>query len=149
MERTLIIFKPDAVERRLVGEVLRRFEQKGLKIVGLKLQKLPRALVETHYEEHNEKPFFSELVEFMSSGPVLLMALEGERAIEVARKLIGATRGYEADPGTVRGDFGLSSQFNLVHGSDSAASATRELELFFAPEELLDYSLPDEKWLES
>jgi nucleoside-diphosphate kinase len=149
MERTLVILKPDAVERRLVGDLIRRFEQKGLRIVGLKLQKLPRATVAAHYAEHREKAFFSSLVDFMTSGPVVLMALEGPRAIEVVRRLMGKTKGYESEAGTIRGDLGISAQFNLVHGSDSPASAHRELDLFFRPAELEEYALPDEKWFQS
>lgn len=147
MERTLIIVKPDAVERRLVGEVVRRFERKGLKIVGLKLEKLPQEIVAKHYEEHREKPFFSSLVEFMTSGPVVLLALEGVNAIGVARKLTGATFGCEAEAGTIRGDLSVSAKFNLVHASDSSGAARRELALFFKEEEFHEYAMPDEKWM--
>ena len=149
MERTLIILKPDAVERRNIGEIMGRFERKGLKVVGLKLRRLTRETIEKHYSEHREKPFFPSLVEFMTSSPVVIMALEGPRAIAVSRKLIGSTRCFEAEPGTIRGDLGLSGQFNLVHGSDSPESAERELALFFDAGELESYGLPDEKWLES
>jgi nucleoside-diphosphate kinase len=149
MERTLIILKPDAVERRLIGEIIRRFEQKGLKLVGLKLVKLGRETVEKHYAEHRQKAFYTSLVDFMTGGPVVLMALEGNRAVDVARKLIGKTYAHEAEAGTIRGDLGLSGQYNLVHGSDSAASAARELALFFAPGEIEEYGIPDEKWLMS
>jgi len=147
MERTLIILKPDAVERRLIGEIVARFENKGLKVVGLKFNTFPKQLVEEHYSEHRAKPFFGEVVGFMTSGPVCVLALEGHRAVEVCRKLVGKTRAYEADAGTIRGDLGLSGQFNLVHGSDSPESAERELELWFRTDELVDYTLPDEKWL--
>ena len=143
-ERTLILLKPDAVQRSLCGEILRRFEAKGLKIAGMKLQALPRDLVETHYEAHREKPFFGDLVSFMTSGPVVVLALEGNSAIEVCRKMMGQTFGYQADPGTIRGDFGISSQFNLVHGSDSPEAAERELSLFFSDGEVIDYAKVDD-----
>ena len=148
MERTLIILKPDAVQRRLCGEIIRRFEHKGLKLVGLKLGTISRELAETHYAAHREKPFYPGLVRFMTSGPVVLIALEGPRAIEVVRKLMGKTFGHQAEPGTIRGDFGISSQFNLVHGSDAPESAGRELRLFFEPGELLAYDLLDDPWME-
>ncbi len=146
-QRTLILLKPDCVERRQVGEVIRRFEAKGLKIVGMKFRKLARELLEEHYAEHREKPFFDGVVSFVTSGPVVAMCLEGQNAIAVSRSMIGATRSYEAAPGSIRGDLGLSGQFNLIHGSDSPESAERELKLWFRPEELVDYELPDEKWL--
>ena len=147
MQRTLIILKPDAVERRLVGEIVGRFERKGLKIVALKFSRLPRAVVEEHYAEHRERDFFPGLVQFMTAGPVVLLVVEGNEAIEVARRLIGSTRAHEANAGTIRGDLGMSGQFNLVHGSDSPESAARELALFFRPEEIEEYALPDEGWL--
>lgn len=148
MERTLIILKPDAVQRRLCGAILGRFEAKGLKTVGLKMTRLPRDLVERHYEAHRDKPFYGDLVEFMTDGPVVLMALEGPRAVEVCRRMMGKTFGFEAEPGTIRGDFGISSQYNLIHGSDSAESAQKELELFFESDELLSYPLVDDSWLD-
>lgn len=147
MERTLIILKPDAVQRRLCGKIIERFEAKGLKLVGMKFFKIPRELAETHYEAHREKPFYGGLLEFMTAGPVVLLAIEGPRAIEVSRQMMGKTFGYQADPGTIRGDFGVSSQYNLIHGSDSAESAQRELELFFRPEELYSYPLIDDPWV--
>lgn len=146
-ERTLIIVKPDAVERRLIGEIVRRLERKGLKLVGLKMTRLPPELVAKHYEEHRDKPFYSGLQRFMTAGPVVVIAVEGTRAIEVTRRLMGATFAHQAEAGTIRGDLGLSEQFNLVHGSDSPESAARELALFFNEEELLEYALPEEKWL--
>ncbi len=146
MERTLIILKPDAVQRRLVGTIIERFERKGLKIAGMKLVKIGQELAETHYQPHRGKPFYPSLVRFMTSEPVVVMALEGFKAVDVCRKLMGKTFGHEAEPGTIRGDLGVSNQFNLVHGSDSAESAKRELELFFRPEELFRYSLADERW---
>lgn len=148
MERTLILLKPDALQRRLCGEIIARFERKGLKIVGMKLVKLPRELVETHYEAHREKPFYADLVTFMTGGPVMVLALEGASAIDVCRKLMGKTFGHQAEAGTIRGDFGVSSQFNLVHGSDSPESAARELSLFFEAGEIVSYPMIDDPWLE-
>lgn len=145
-EKTLVILKPDCVSRGLVGEVLARFERKGLKLVGMNLQVIPRETIEQHYSEHAERPFFGELCGFMTSGPVLLMAVEGPQAISVTRKLVGSTAGYEAEPGTVRGDFGVSKQANLIHASDSAESAARELELFFGGSAFVSYETPRETW---
>ena len=147
MERTLVILKPDAVDRRLVGEVIARFERKGLLLIGLKLTMISQATAEKHYEAHRGKPFYPGLLKFMTSSPAVLMALQGNRAIEVARKMMGKTFGHQAEPGTIRGDFGISSQYNLIHGSDSAESAERELRLFFAPGEILEYRTSDWKWL--
>jgi nucleoside-diphosphate kinase len=131
MNRTLILVKPDAFERRRTGEVIARFENKGLAIVALKHMTVERELAERHYEEHKDKPFFGELVEFITGGPLVAMVLEGEEAVTAARQLIGATNPLEAAPGSIRGDFGLEVQTNLVHGSDSDESATREIGLFF------------------
>ncbi len=144
MERTLIILKPDAIQRSLCGQILGRFEAKGLKIVGMKFTVLPDETVKTHYEAHADKPFYGDLVGFMTSGPVVVLALEGNEAIQVCRNMMGATFGFKADPGTIRGDFGISSQFNLVHGSDSPEAAERELGLFFSAGELFDYSKGDD-----
>lgn len=146
MERTLILLKPDAVDRRLVGDIISRFERKGLQIVGLKLSRITPQTAEKHYEAHRGKPFYPGLVKFMTGGPVVMMALEGNRAVEVARKLMGKTFGHQAEPGTIRGDLGISSQYNLIHGSDSPESAERELRLFFSPGEVLDYFTSDAKW---
>ena len=147
MERTLVLLKPDAVQRRLVGRIISRFEDKGLKIVGMKLMKVTRQLAERHYEEHREKPFFSELVSFITSSPIVAMVVEGPGAIEEVRKLMGKTNPRDAAPGTIRGDFGLSITMNLVHGSDSPASAAREIPIFFAEGEILEYSTADAPWL--
>lgn len=147
MERTLIIFKPDAVHRHLVGRILARFEEKGLRIAALKLQQLSRALAERHYAVHRDKPFFRSLVEFVTSGPVILGVLEGPGAIDVARRLLGATHGREAAPGTIRGDFGLDQQYNLVHASDGPETARQEIDLFFRPEEIVDYQRVTERWI--
>ena len=131
MSRTLILVKPDAFERRLTGEVIARFESKGLTIAALKYMTVERDLAERHYDEHRDKPFFGELVEFITGGPLVAMVLEGFEAVTAARQLIGATNPLEAAPGSIRGDFGLEVQTNLVHGSDSDESAAREVALFF------------------
>jgi nucleoside-diphosphate kinase len=139
MERTLIIFKPDAVQRGFCGEILARFERKGLQIAGMKFMMISKELAETHYAPHKGKPFYEGLVRFMTSSPVIAMALEGKGAIEICRKMMGATFGFKAESGTIRGDYGVSSSFNLIHGSDSPESAERELKLFFKPGELVDW----------
>jgi nucleoside-diphosphate kinase len=131
MSRTLILVKPDAFERRLTGEVIARFENKGLTIAALKHMTVERDLAERHYDEHRDKPFFGELVEFITGGPLVAMVLDGYEAVAAARQLIGATNPLEAAPGSIRGDFGLEVQTNLVHGSDSDESAAREVALFF------------------
>ncbi len=131
MDRTLILVKPDAFSRGLTGEVISRFERKGLNIVALKHMTVDRDLAERHYEEHRQKPFFSPLVEFITGGPLVAMVLEGFEAVTTARQVIGATNPLEAAPGSIRGDFGTEVQTNLVHGSDSPESARREVELFF------------------
>jgi nucleoside-diphosphate kinase len=130
-DRTLILIKPDAFERGLSGEVIRRFERKGLRIVALQLMHLERELAERHYHEHEGKPFFPELVEFITRGPLVAIVLEADGAIEAARQVIGATNPIEAAPGSIRGDFATEITFNLVHGSDSPNSAGREIDLFF------------------
>jgi len=131
MDRTLILVKPDAFERQLTGEVIARFERKGLRIAALKLMQLDRELAERHYAEHAEKPFFGELVDFITRGPLVAMVLEGTEAVKAARQVIGATNPLEAAMGSIRGDFATEVTFNLVHGSDSAESAQRESGLFF------------------
>ena len=131
MSRTLILVKPDAFERRPTGEVIARFERKGLELAALKLMQLDRALAERHYAEHSEKPFFAELVRFITRGPLVAMVLEGESAVEAARQVIGATNPIDASPGSIRGDYAIEVTFNLVHGSDSDESAAREITLFF------------------
>jgi nucleoside-diphosphate kinase len=133
-ERTLIILKPDAVQRKLCGEIIKRIENKGLDIVAMKRTTIPKAIAEKHYAEHAARPFFGELVSFMTGGPVVIMAVEGDEAIVVMRTLIGKTKFFEAQPGTIRGDFAFSVAENLVHGSDSPESAKREVELFFGSE---------------
>ena len=137
VERTLILIKPDAVERKLAGQILARFEHRGFEIRAAKLLTVSRELGEEHYAEHREKPFFGELVDFITSAPTLALVLEGENAIEVSRKTIGATNPANADPGTIRGDFALAMPNNLVHGSDSSESAQREIALWFGDDELV------------
>ena len=146
MERTLILLKPDAVQRSFVGEIVARFERKGLKIIGMKLMRISQELAAKHYSAHQGKPFYDGLVRFMTSNPVVALALEGHQAISVCRKLMGATFGCDAEAGTIRGDFGISNGFNLVHGSDSPAAASRELELFFSPNEIVAYERIDDPW---
>lgn len=149
MERTLIICKPDCVNRMLVGEVLRRFESKGLRLVGMKLQQSAKSQVEKHYEVHKERPFYQSLVDFMTSGPVVVAVLEGPSAISVVRNMLGATDGRQAAPGTIRGDFGLDKQFNLVHASDGPETANFEIGLFFKAEELMNYQRAADHWIVS
>jgi nucleoside-diphosphate kinase len=147
METTLIILKPDAVQRGLMGRIITRFEEKGLQIVGMKLMLIPRSLAEKHYEAHKARPFYPGLVAFMTSSPVLVMAITGNNAIAICRKMMGATFGSNADAGTIRGDFGVSNSFNLIHGSDSPEAAARELELFFAAGEVLSFERRIETWV--
>ncbi|HEU5422929.1 MAG TPA: nucleoside-diphosphate kinase [Nitrolancea sp.] len=147
VERTLIIVKPDAVQRGLVAEVLRRLERRGLKFVGLKLMRIPRELAERHYEEHREKGFYAGLVGFITSGPVVVGVIEGPDAIAVTRATAGATNPAGAAPGSIRADFGLTIGQNIIHASDSAASAAREIALFFQPAELLDYQRAIDPWI--
>ena len=131
MERTLILIKPDAFARNLSGEIIARFERKGLRLVALKHMTMTRELAERHYEEHTGKPFFEELVTFITSGPLVAMVLEGDQAVDAARQVIGATNPLEASPGSIRGDYAIEVGQNMVHGSDSSASAEREVALFF------------------
>lgn len=137
MQRTFVMVKPDGVERRLVGEILGRFERRGLRLVGLKMVVPDRALAEQHYAVHRDKPFYQELVEFITSGPVVAMAWEGPDAIALVRQMMGALRPLEAQPGTIRGDFTVDVQRNLVHGSDAPDTAEYELGLWFGPNELV------------
>jgi nucleoside-diphosphate kinase len=146
VETTLVLFKPDALHRGLSGRLLARFEEKGLQIVGLKLMRLSRELAARHYAEHLGKPFYEGLVGFMTASPIIALALRGPQAVAVVRKLLGKTFGLEAEAGTIRGDFGCSKSFNLVHGSDSPDSAQRELALYF-PEGLQDWQPITGPWL--
>ena len=147
MEQTLIILKPDAIQRRLVGRIVQRFEDKGLALAAMKLMQIPRELAERHYAPHKGKPFYPGLIDYITSGPVVVMVLSGNRAIDIARTLMGKTFGYEAAPGTIRGDFGASRSFNLVHGSDSPESAATEIALYFGIGELLNYSTAGSEWV--
>ena len=147
METTLIIFKPDAVQRGLMGRILSRFEEKGLQIVGCKLLQISQDLAATHYEAHKARPFYPSLVKFMTSSPVLVLAVRGNNAIAVSRKMMGATFGSNAEAGTIRGDYGVSNSFNLIHGSDSPEAAERELKLFFKAGEVLEYTRAVETWV--
>ena len=147
MERTLIILKPDTVQRGLIGKVVSRFEDKGLQIAGMKLMVIPKQTAETHYAPHKDRPFYPGLVRFMTSGPVVVLVLQGVGAIAIARNLMGATFGGKAAPGTIRGDFGVSNAYNLVHGSDSPEAAEKELGLFFKKEELIDWKPAVQEWI--
>jgi nucleoside-diphosphate kinase len=146
-ERTLVLIKPDGVQRALVGRILERYEQRGLRLVGLKLVRVDRDLAERHYAIHRDKPFFAELVRFITSAPLVALALDGPNAIAVCRALNGATRPEEAAPGSIRGDLALETGQNLVHASDSVETAAQELELWFRPEELLDYPRDIDRWV--
>ena len=147
METTLIILKPDAVQRGLMGQIISRFENKGLKIVGCKMMQINGELAAEHYRAHAGKPFYDGLVQFMTSSPVLVLAIEGVGAIAISRKMMGATFGSNAEPGTIRGDFGVSNSFNLIHGSDSQEAAERELSLFFNDGELQEFDRAIEGWV--
>ncbi len=141
MERSLVLLKPDCIERRLIGQIISRFESKGLNIVAMKMLRVTPELARQHYAEHVSKPFYPSLEEFITSAPIVAMAIEGLEAIRVVRDMLGATNGLNAAPGTIRGDFSSSRQMNLVHASDGADSATRELELYFQAEEFCDHTL--------
>jgi nucleoside-diphosphate kinase len=148
LERTLVLLKPDAVQRGLVGKIVSRFEEKGLKLVGLKLARFSEELLKKHYSDHEERPFFPSLVRFMSAGPAVALALEGKNAIAVVRGLVGKTDAGAAAPGTIRGDLGLSFSYNLVHASDGPQAATKELGLFFAgKDELVAWTPSQEGWV--
>ena len=147
MEQTLIILKPDAVQRRLLGRIIQRFEDKGLTLAAMKLMQIPRDLAERHYAPHKGKPFYPGLIDYITSGPVVVMVLAGNRVIDIARTLMGKTFGYEAAPGTIRGDFGASRSYNLVHGSDSPESAAAEIALYFTKNELLPYIPAGAEWI--
>ncbi len=147
MEKTFIMVKPDGVQRGLIGNIVSRFEQKGFQLVAAKLMVIPTELAEIHYGEHRDKPFFGELVQFITSSPVFAMVWEGENVIQTARQMMGATNPAEALPGTIRGDYGVQVGMNIIHGSDSAESAEREINLFFAEEELVKYRKTIDEWI--
>jgi nucleoside-diphosphate kinase len=146
VERSLIIIKPDGVKRRLVGEIISRIERKGLKIMAMKLMHVERELAEKHYAVHKGKKFYDSLVEFITSAPVVVMAVEGPKVISVMRMMMGKTFGFDSPPGTIRGDFGVSTQFNLIHGSDSPETAEFELSLWFGESEFVQFEMPDEEF---
>ncbi|GEN33695.1 MULTISPECIES: nucleoside-diphosphate kinase [Aneurinibacillus] len=146
-QRTFIMAKPDAVQRNLIGEIMQRFERKGFHLIGAKLMNVPRELAEEHYAEHKEKPFFGELVDFITSGAVFAMVWEGENVIATARNMMGKTNPAEAAPGTIRGDFGISMGMNIIHGSDAPETAEREIALWFKEDELHEYEKTINKWI--
>jgi nucleoside-diphosphate kinase len=146
-ERTLILIKPDGVQRALIGQIISRYEERGLRIVGMKMVHADRDLAERHYAVHRDKPFFASLVEFITSGPLVAMAVEGPNAVSVCRSINGATRPHEAAPGTIRGDLALDTGHNLVHGSDSIETANAELALWFRSDELFDYARALDDWV--
>jgi nucleoside-diphosphate kinase len=147
VERTLIIVKPDAVQRGLIGQIVQRFEQRGLRIAAMKLMQITTQLAEQHYAIHKGKPFYPSLIDYITSGPVAVMVLEANDAIEIARRTMGATRPAEAAPGTIRADFGLEVGRNLVHGSDGPDTAAFEIDLFFDEDEILSYNRDTDRWI--
>ena len=147
MEQTLVLVKPDGVQRGLIGEIVGRLEKRGLKLVGMKLLQVDEGLAHRHYGEHVDRPFFPGLVSFITSGPVVAMAWEANNAVEIVRSTMGPTNPAAAGPGTIRGDFGVDIGRNLIHGSDSTESAERELALFFQPGEILSYGRSNDEWI--
>lgn len=147
MEKTFLMVKPDAVQRQLIGEIVSRFEKKGFQLVGAKLMQMSSELAEKHYAEHIGKPFFEDLTNFITSGPVFAMVWQGDNVVNTARKMMGKTNPSESDPGTIRGDFGVVTNRNIIHGSDSLESAEREINLFFNESELVDYTKLMNQWI--
>jgi nucleoside-diphosphate kinase len=147
MERTFLMVKPDGIQRSLIGEIVSRFERKGLKLVGAKLMMVDAELAERHYAEHKGKPFYPPLIDFITSGPVFAMVWEGDNVIALTRALIGKTNAVEAAPGTIRSDYAVHTNFNLIHGSDSSENAEREIGIFFRPEELASYEQTIQRWI--
>lgn len=147
VERTYLMVKPDGVQRNLAGKIISKFEKKGFKIVGLKMFKIPRELAEKHYGEHVGKPFFGALVDYITSGPVVAMVIEGRNAVSAARDMMGATDPLKAAPGTIRNSFGMDIGRNVIHGSDSPASAEREVNIFFREDELVSYERDVDRWI--
>ncbi len=147
MEDTLVILKPDAVQRQLVGPITARFEAKGLRIVAMKLMQISRELAERHYAVHKGKDFYPRLIDYITAGPVVVMVLRGPKAIEVSRKLMGKTFGRQAEPGTIRGDYAICDTYNLVHGSDAPESAAYEIGLYFRKDEIVSYDVAAGRWL--
>lgn len=147
MERTYLMVKPDGVQRNLIGEIVSRFEKKGFQLVGAKLMQVTKEQAETHYAEHKERPFFGELVDFITSSPVFAMVWEGENVIATARQMMGATNPKDSAPGTIRGEYAATVGKNIIHGSDSPASAEREIGIFFKEDELIEYSKLIKEWV--
>jgi len=147
MERSLVLIKPDAIQRGLAGVIICRLERRGLKLVAMKMLQMDKTLAQRHYAIHQGKAFFNDLVEFITSSPIIAAVFEGEKAIEAIRQTMGGTDPAKASPGSIRGDFGLDIQQNLVHGSDSAETAKQEISLFFSPEEILDYPKEIDRWI--
>ncbi|MGI6097991.1 MAG: nucleoside-diphosphate kinase [Dethiobacteria bacterium] len=147
MEKTLVLIKPDGVQRGLIGEIIKRFEQKGLQLVAMKLMQVTEELAAEHYGEHKGKPFYKDLIDFITSGPVVAMVWQGVGAIRIVRQMMGKTNPQEAAPGTIRGDYGIFTGNNLVHGSDSEESAQKEVALFFKEQEIIDYRLERDSWV--
>jgi nucleoside-diphosphate kinase len=147
MERTLILVKPDGVQRNLMGEIIGRFERRGLKLIGMKFMQMTVELAEQHYAVHKERPFFNDLVAYITSGPIVAMVWEGNDAINAARATIGATKPVDASPGTIRGDFGMEIGRNLVHGSDSPENGVKEASLFFSEDELVSWNRDSDPWI--
>ena len=147
MERTYLMVKPDGVQRGLCGEIVSRFERKGLKLVAMKLMVIPKETAELHYGEHKGKKFYDSLISYITSGPVFAMVWEGENAVQVCRNMMGKTNPQDSAPGTIRGDYCMVTGLNIIHGSDSPESAAREIGIFFKPEELVDYTKDSNKWL--
>ena len=146
MERTYLMVKPDGVQRGLCGEIVSRFERKGLKLVGMKLMVIPKETAENHSGEHKGKKFYDSLIAYITSGPVLAMVWEGENAVAICRNMMGKTNPAESAPGTIRGDYGMVTGLNIIHGSDSVESAEREIKIFFKPEELVSYDRTADRW---
>ena len=147
MERTYLMIKPDAVQRGLIGDIVSRFEKKGLKLIAMKFMTIPEQTAETHYGEHKGKKFYGPLISYITSGPVVAMVWEGEGAVSVCRNIMGKTDPKESSPGTIRGDHGMQTGRNIIHGSDSPGSAEREISIFFRPEELVDYERTADHWI--
>ena len=147
MEQTLVIIKPDGVQRGLVGEIIQRFEKRGFRILALKMLQMDRSLAEKHYEVHRGKHFYDQLVDYITSGPVVAFVVEGPEAISVVRKMVGKTRPHEAEPGTIRGDLALAGLRNLIHASDAPDTAKKEIALFFAEGEILSYERDIDRWI--
>ncbi|ADP77249.1 nucleoside diphosphate kinase [Methanothermus fervidus DSM 2088] len=143
MEKTFVMIKPDAVKRRLIGEIIQRFEKRGLQIVAMKMVDVDKELAKKHYAEHKDKPFFKDLIKYITSSPVVVLVLKGKNCISVVRKMVGATDPKEAESGTIRGDFALEIGRNIIHASDSPESAEREIKLFFKNSEIFEYNMPD------